>query len=146
MKNFIIPFALLALMTACGGNNNGKSQENVEQNNKVMTLNIDNFKWTRQPESYVIKGDTIEVVTKPGTDLWQRTYYHFRNDNAPVFQMETEDKYFSFVVKTDYSLSLLAWDDSKQKQKLKAVKKSRIYNRKIKVNVVKYIPANHSWE
>ena len=146
MKNFIIPFALLALMTACGGNNNGKSQENVEQNNKVMTLNIDNFKWTRQPESYVIKGDTIEVVTKPGTDLWQRTYYHFRNDNAPVFQVETEDKYFSFVVKTDYSLSLLAWDDSKQKQKLKAVKKSRIYNRKIKVNVVKYILANHSWE
>ena len=146
MKNFIIPFALLALMTACGGNNNGKSQENVEQNNKVMTLNIDNFKWTRQPESYVIKGDTIEVVTKPGTDLWQRTYYHFRNDNAPVFQMETEDKYFSFVVKTDYSLSLLAWDDSKQKLKLKAVKKSRIYNRKIKVNVVKYILANHSWE
>ena len=92
------------------------------------------------------KGDTIEVVTMPGTDLWQRTYYHFRNDNAPVFQMETEDKYFSFVVKTDYSLSLLAWDDSKQKQKLKAVKKSRIYNRKIKVNVVKYILANHSWE
>ena len=32
-----------------------------------MTLNIDNFKWTRQPESYVIKGDTIEVVTKPET-------------------------------------------------------------------------------
>ena len=105
MKNFIIPFALLALMTACGDNNNGKRQENVEQNNKVMTLNIDIFKWTRQPESYVIKGDTIEVVTKPGTDLWQRTYYHFRNDNAPVFQMETEDKYFSFVVKTDYTES-----------------------------------------
>lgn len=29
MKNFIIPFALMALITACGGNNNGKSQENV---------------------------------------------------------------------------------------------------------------------
>ena len=96
---------MLALMTACGGNNNGKSQEHVEQNNKVMTLNIDNFKWTRQPESYVIKGDTIEVVTKPGTDLWQRTYYHFRNDNAPVFQMETEEKFFSFVVKTDFTES-----------------------------------------
>ena len=52
----------------------------------------------------------------------------------------------SFFVKNDYSLSLLAWDDSKQKLKLKAVKKSRIYNREIKVNVVKYIPANHSWE
>ena len=41
----------------------------------------------------------------------------------------------------DYSLSLLAWDDCNQKLKLKAMKKSRIYNRKIKVNVVKYIPA-----
>ena len=40
----------------------------------------------------------------------------------------------------DYSLSLLAWDDSKQKLKLKAVKKSRIYNREIKVNVVKCFP------
>ena len=52
----------------------------------------------------------------------------------------------SFFVKNDYSLSLLAWDDSKQKLKLKIVKKSRIYNREIKVNVVKYILANHSWE
>lgn len=105
MKYFIISLALLALMTACGDNNNGKRQENVEQNNKVMTLNIDKFKWTRHPDSYVIKGDTIEVVTKPGTDLWQRTYYHFRNDNAPVFQMETEEKFFSFVVKTDFTES-----------------------------------------
>ena len=40
----------------------------------------------------------------------------------------------------DYSLSFLAWDDSKQKQKLKAVKKSRIYNCEIKVNVVKCFP------
>lgn len=67
-----------------------------------MKLSIDNFKWTRQPERWTIKGDVIEVVTKPHTDLWQRTYYHFRNDNAPVFQMETDEKYFSFVVKTDF--------------------------------------------
>ena len=40
----------------------------------------------------------------------------------------------------DYSLSFLAWDDSKQKLKLKIVKKSRIYNREIKVNVVKCFP------
>ena len=45
----------------------------------------------------------IEITTEPHTDLWQRTYYHFRNDNAPVLQMETEEKYFSFVVKTDFS-------------------------------------------
>ena len=105
MKNYIIPFAILTILTACNGKENSKHPVNVEQNNKVMTLNIDNFKWTRQPESYTIKNDTIEVVTKPGTDLWQQTYYHFRNDNAPVFQMETEDRYFSFIVKTDFTES-----------------------------------------
>lgn len=28
--------------------------------------------------------------------------YHFRNDNAPVLQMTTNEKYFSFVVKTEF--------------------------------------------
>ena len=58
--------------------------------------------FTRKPESYAITEDRIEIVTKPHTDLWQRTYYHFRNDNAPVLQMETEESYFSFVVKTEF--------------------------------------------
>ena len=93
------------MLSACTGKDNGKRQANVGNNQNVMILNIGNFKWTRQPESCVIKGDTIEVVTKPGTDLWQRTYYLFRNDNAPVFQMETEEKFFSFVVKTDFTES-----------------------------------------
>ena len=60
------------------------------------------FEWTREPESYAVKDGKVEIITKPHTDLWQRTYYHFQNDNAPVFQMETEEKYFSFVVKTEF--------------------------------------------
>ncbi len=32
----------------------------------------------------------------------ERTYYHFRNDNAPVFQIESSENYFSFVVKTEF--------------------------------------------
>ena len=59
-----------------------------------------NPEWTRLPESYVIGQDSIEIVTAPRTDLWQRTYYHFRNDNAPVLQVRTKEKFFSFVVKT----------------------------------------------
>ena len=105
MNKNLIFFALLTMLSACTGKDNGKRQANVGNNQNVMILNIGNFKWTRQPESCVIKGDTIEVVTKPGTDLWQRTYYLFRNDNAPVFQMETEEKFFSFVVKTDFTES-----------------------------------------
>ena len=105
MNKNIIFFALLTMLSACTGKDNGKRQANIGNNQNVMILNIGNFTWTRQPESCVIKGDTIEVVTKPGTDLWQRTYYLFRNDNAPVFQMETEEKFFSFVVKTDFTES-----------------------------------------
>lgn len=70
-----------------------------------VKLDINQFAWIREPEQYSIKSDKIEIITMPATDLWQRTYYHFRNDNAPVFQMETEDKYFSFWVKTDFSES-----------------------------------------
>ncbi len=67
-----------------------------------MILNINDFSWTRKPSEYFISADKIEIITTPKTDLWQKTYYHFVNDNAPVFQMETDEKYFSFVVKTDF--------------------------------------------
>ena len=67
-----------------------------------MKINTQNMKWTRAPKQYTITEEKIEIVTEPHTDLWQRTYYHFRNDNAPVLQTETEDKFFSFVVKTEF--------------------------------------------
>lgn len=61
-----------------------------------------NPEWTRLPMSYEIRDNSIKITTAPHTDLWQRTYYHFRNDNAPVLQMKTAEKYFSFVVKTAF--------------------------------------------
>ena len=61
------------------------------------------MKWIRKPEKYRIDYAGIEIITEPHTDLWQRTYYHFQNDNAPLLQMDTEEKYFSFIVKTDFS-------------------------------------------
>lgn len=64
---------------------------------------IDEFKWTRAPKQYRIDEEQVSITTDPHTDLWQRTYYHFRNDNAPLLQIETDDRYFSFVVKTDFS-------------------------------------------
>ena len=68
-------------------------------------MNTEKLIWTREPSVYKIQPDRIEIVSEPHTDLWQRTYYHFRNDNAPVLQIETEEKYFSFVVKTDFAES-----------------------------------------
>ena len=69
-----------------------------------------NFKWTREPEAFKNDNGKMEIITKPNTDLWQRTYYHFQNDNAPVYQMETSDKYFSFVVKTEFEDSHQRFD------------------------------------
>ena len=66
-------------------------------------MNIDSLVWTRKPREFCIEPERITITTEPHTDLWQRTYYHFRNDNAPVLQMETKEKFFSFVVKTDFS-------------------------------------------
>ena len=70
-----------------------------------MKFDVSKLEWTRQPASSSITPDKIEIVTAPHTDLWQWTYYHFRNDNAPVLQMKTNEKYFSFVVKTEFESS-----------------------------------------
>ena len=58
--------------------------------------------WIRQPEKFAIGSDGVEIITQPYTDLWQRTYYGFCNDNAPVLQIKTAERYFSFEVKTAF--------------------------------------------
>lgn len=68
-----------------------------------MKFDISKLEWLRAPERYAVEPGRIEITTMPGTDLWQRTYYHFRNDSAPVLQMETEEPFFSFAVKTDFT-------------------------------------------
>lgn len=62
----------------------------------------ENLLWVREPKQSIISQGCIEIITEPGTDLWQRTYYGFQNDNAPVLQARTTDKYFSFIVKTRF--------------------------------------------
>lgn len=68
-----------------------------------MEFKAENLTWTRAPRHYSIGEKEIRIITEPGTDLWQRTYYGFRNDNAPVLQMVTSEKFFSFVVKTEFA-------------------------------------------
>lgn len=67
-----------------------------------MKLCTRDLVWTRPPKDFTITDDTVTIVTQPITDLWQRTYYGFQNDNAPVLQLETSETYFSFVVKTEF--------------------------------------------
>ncbi len=58
--------------------------------------------WTREPQKAEIAEDRVIIYTEPVTDLWQRTYYGFQNDNAPVLQTKTAETYFSFTVKTAF--------------------------------------------
>ena len=67
-----------------------------------MKFDATAMKWIREPQQYNITPDKVEIVTEPRTDLWQRTYYHFQNDNAPVLQTSTDAAYFSFLVKTQF--------------------------------------------
>ncbi|MBR0473618.1 MAG: DUF1349 domain-containing protein [Erysipelotrichaceae bacterium] len=64
-----------------------------------MKVDLSKFEWTREPKNNVVSDDKVEIITEPFTDLWQRTYYHFRNDNAPALQMKSEEEFFSFTVK-----------------------------------------------
>ena len=67
-----------------------------------MQFSADKLFWIREPKESLVTDEKIEIITEPVTDLWQRTYYNFQNDNAPVLQMETEETYFSFIVKTEF--------------------------------------------
>jgi regulation of enolase protein 1 (concanavalin A-like superfamily) len=67
-------------------------------------LNIDfgNGQWLNSPKSFEIADGSLKVVTEPGTDLWQRSYYGFRNDNAPAFLFESGEN-FTFTAHASYA-------------------------------------------
>ena len=67
-----------------------------------MKFDMKKLQWIREPKQYKISDNEITIITEPKTDLWQRTYYGFQNDNAPVLQIKSKERYFSFVVKTDF--------------------------------------------
>lgn len=111
----ILFVTIVLLAAACGGPvqkscDAGFVDGVVEALSEGGKINADNLCWTREPRSFMVRNDSIEITTAPHTDLWQRTYYHFRNDNAPVLQMKTREKYFSFIVKTDFTQSHQRFD------------------------------------
>lgn len=67
-----------------------------------MKFEKKNLFWIREADQSEVTDERIVIYTQPKTDLWQRTYYGFQNDSAPVLQMKTSEKYFSFIVKTEF--------------------------------------------
>ncbi|MGT2896323.1 DUF1349 domain-containing protein [Streptococcus entericus] len=75
-------------------------------------MDLTAFSWTREPENWAVKEGSLTLTTQPHTDLWQRTYYHFQNDNTPLFQMTTDDPFFSFTVTVDFKDSHHRFDQA----------------------------------
>ena len=68
-----------------------------------MTIDFSNGKWINEPKEYQVTKDRVELRTDPNTDFWQRSYYGFRNDNAPALLIEKDENFsFSFKVSFEY--------------------------------------------
>ena len=68
-----------------------------------MEFKTSELTWIRPPKVFSITPEKITITTEPNTDLWQRTYYGFQNDNAPVLQAKLSQKYFTFIAKTNFA-------------------------------------------
>ncbi|TLM77814.1 DUF1349 domain-containing protein [Microbulbifer harenosus] len=58
-------------------------------------------KWIFKPNVSEVTPESVSITTEPGTDFWQRSYYGFRNDNAPALQIESGEN-FTFTTKVNF--------------------------------------------
>ena len=64
-------------------------------------VNLNSFSWINRPSNFILKDSGLTISPDTKTDLWQRTYYGFQNDNAPALLTEIESD-FTFTVKTGF--------------------------------------------
>ena len=113
--NCLLSLCFSLVVAACGNHEQAPVNDDffdsvTEALSNEGRIDLNRLQWTREPQSFEVNDGIITITTAPHTDLWQRTYYHFRNDNAPVLQMKTRQQYFSFVVKTDFTQSHQRFD------------------------------------
>jgi regulation of enolase protein 1 (concanavalin A-like superfamily) len=57
--------------------------------------------WLFEPQMHLVTPEKVVITTEPETDFWQRSYYGFRNDNAPSLLLESNDN-FTFTTRVDF--------------------------------------------
>ena len=67
-----------------------------------MQLDLSAAEWLHPPASCEVTEQSVTLTTDPGTDFWQRTYYGFRNDNAPALLWERRDN-FTFTARASFT-------------------------------------------
>lgn len=66
-----------------------------------MNIDFPAGTWLNQPTLSEITDQSVKITTEPNTDLWQRSYYGFRHDNAHALLLESEIN-FSFTAKVSF--------------------------------------------
>ncbi len=66
-----------------------------------MKLDLSLGNWLNKPANYLITETSVAIETEPETDFWQRSYYGFRNDNAPALLFSTRAN-FSLSAKVSF--------------------------------------------
>ncbi len=64
-------------------------------------MDFNNGTWLFQSQRQEITPDSVTITTEPHTDFWQRSYYGFRNHNAPALLLETGEN-FTFTAKVEF--------------------------------------------
>lgn len=67
-----------------------------------MNLELTSGTWLNTPSKYTIRNDCLTLTTEPNTDFWQRSYYGFRNNNAPALLFPIREN-FTFSAKASFN-------------------------------------------
>lgn len=62
----------------------------------MKQIDLTQGNWLFPPKEVKIDTQKLTFTTSPHTDLWQKTYYGFEPNNAPMLLFEIEEPFFSF--------------------------------------------------
>jgi hypothetical protein len=66
-----------------------------------MNIDFTTARWLYPPKTAEVASTIVKITTGPGTDFWQRSYYGFRNDNAPALLVESQVN-FTFTTRVSF--------------------------------------------
>ena len=65
-------------------------------------VDLTGFVWFNPPGQMDVAPESLEFVTSPDTDFWQRTHYGFRRNNGHALLMPLPADEFSFSIQTEF--------------------------------------------
>lgn len=67
----------------------------------MKSLDLLDGEWLNKPKISQLTPDALTITTEPNTDFWQRSYYGFRNENAPALLFKATDN-FTFSARASF--------------------------------------------